>query len=587
MIELLAPAKDLECGKAAIAAGADAVYIGGPFSARASAANSLEEIQELVTYAHKYWAKVYVALNIILTDQEIAEAKELIWKLYEIGVDALILQDMGLLELELPPLPLFASTQCDNRSSEKVLFLEQCGFQRVILARELDLSAIAAIRARTTVSLEAFVHGSLCVCYSGLCYMSFANGGRSANRGVCAQPCRKKYKLYDGAGNLLGEDYYLSLKDLNLSGYLAGLIEAGVTSFKIEGRLKDKAYVMNVVGYYRQKLDELLQKKGLKRSSQGATTLAFKPYPAKSFNRGMTTYNITGKRDELLAHTSKSLGEKMGVITELHNAWARIPGHTLNTGDGVCYFVQGELLGTQIVAVDGDAVEFNILDELTEGTVVYRNHDRLFEKQLTDKAAVRKVPLTFTYTNGTCTYADPAGLTVALELTGEPSQNKEKSQATIIEQFSKLGETEFVVTEVLFTGEPCFVPIKQLNQLRRDLVQKLQLLRAKQYPRQEFKIQKTDHPYPQSALAYQGNVHNALAEQFYRRHGVTEIALAAESVGYVSSGDMVMQTKHCLREVFGRCPDQEHAPWKLVDAEGNTFSVCFACAECVMQIYKG
>ena len=280
--------------------------------------------------------------------------------------------------------------------------------------------------------------------------MSFANGGRSANRGVCAQPCRKKYKLYDETGKLLGEDYYLSLKDLNLSDYLEQLIIAGVTSFKIEGRLKDKDYVMNVVGYYRQKLDVLLKQKNIPRSSQGETTLAFTPDPAKSFNRGFTTYNATGKRDDLLAHTSKSVGEKMGVITELHNAWVVIPGHTLHTGDGVCYFINGELMGTQIVAVDGDAVALNILDNLAEGAVVYRNYDRLFEKQLTDKAAVRKIPVTFTYANGVCTYTDPTGLQVSTTLTGDVPQNKERAEKAIIEQFSKVGDTVFYYCRGVF-----------------------------------------------------------------------------------------------------------------------------------------
>lgn len=587
MFELLAPAKNYECGKAAVDAGADALYIGGPFSARAAAANSLEEIAALVDYAHRYWVKVYVALNTLLNDQEIAAAQELIFKLYELGVDALIIQDMGILELTLPPLPLFASTQCDNRSLEKVQFLEKCGLQRVILARELTLAEIRAIRAQTTVALEVFIHGALCVCYSGQCYMSFANGGRSANRGVCAQPCRKKYKLYDSAGEFLGEDYYLSLKDLNLSDHLADLIEAGVTSFKIEGRLKDKAYVLNVVGYYRQKLDELLKKKGLSRSSQGETKLNFVPDPAKSFNRGRTTYNLTGKRDDLLAHTSKSVGEKIGVITELRNAWARIPGHKLNTGDGVCYFINGELLGTQIVAVDGDAVELNILDELSEGLVVYRNYDRLFEKQLADKAAVRKVSLRFKYDQGVCTYIDPTGLKVSVELSGEPPQNMAKAQETITEQFAKLGDTEFVVASSEWSGAPLFVPVKQLNQLRRDLVQKLQQLRKAQYPRAEYLLMPTSHVYPQKKLDYQGNVHNKYAEAFYLRHGVTELAPAAESVGYLSTGDTVMQTKHCLREVFGRCPDQDKQPWKLCDAEGNTFSVLFDCKACAMRLIRG
>jgi putative protease len=472
-----------------------------------------------------------------------------------------------------------------------VLFLEKCGFQRVILARELSLVEIASIRARTTVPLEAFVHGALCVSCSGQCYMSFAIGGRSANRGVCAQPCRKKYKLVDAQDKVIAEDYLLSLKDLNLSDSLEQLIDAGVTSFKIEGRLKDRTYVMNVVAYYRQKLDEILTKNNLQRTSQGQTTVLFTPDPAKSFNRGFTTYNITGTREDLVAKTSKSVGEKIGTITQLHNQWALIPGHTLHTGDGICYFINGELMGTQIVAVDGDAVELNILDDVTEGTVVYRNFDRLFEKQLTDKAISRKVPLTFTYADGLCTYTDPTGISVSLTIVGEVPQNRGKAQTTIIEQFSKLGDTEFIIAATEFKGNPMFIPIKQLNQLRRELIVQLQKLREEKYPRQKIQIAKTTHAYPQLKLDYHGNVSNAQAKAFYERHGVTEIAPAAESVGYLSCGDVIMTTKYCVRDQLGLCLHTEQGkvqpePLFLVDDRGAKFGLHFHCTECGMQITK-
>jgi putative protease len=316
-LELLAPAKDMECGIAAITCGADAVYIGAErFSARDKAYNSLGDIETLVKYAHKYWARIYVALNTLLKDEELPEAVELIERLYAIGVDALIIQDYGLLEEKLPPIPLFASTQLNNRTPEKIMFLEKAGFQRVILARELDLEQIRNIRAKTTVDLECFVHGALCVAYSGQCYLSYALGGRSGNRGNCAQPCRKKYSLYDEAGNLLAKDQYLlSLKDLNLSAHLKELAEAGITSFKIEGRLKDVSYIKNIVSFYRQELDKIIDNKKYSTAASGSSKVTFIPDPAKTFNRGFTEYFLQGRNKDLKSlNTPKSIGEYLGKV---------------------------------------------------------------------------------------------------------------------------------------------------------------------------------------------------------------------------------------------------------------------------------
>ncbi len=340
-IELLAPAKDYETGIAAINYGADAVYIGAArFGARQAVGNSLEDIEKLAVYAHKYWARVYPVVNTLLYDDEIEEAVRLCHRLYEAGVDAIIIQDFGLLESELPPVPLFASTQMHSHTPERVAFLDKVGIQRVILARELSLAQISAIRAATTVELETFIHGALCVCYSGQCALSYAIGGRSGNRGQCAQPCRKAYKLVDRNGKTQApRSHLLSLKDLNLTDYLRDLLEAGVCSFKIEGRLKDQAYVKNVVAHYRQRLDTILPNLNLRASSSGRVTLDFEPDPVKTYNRDFTSYFLTGERDEITApRTPKHAGEPVGVVTALEsNTFTLNVPAPLNNGDGLTF----------------------------------------------------------------------------------------------------------------------------------------------------------------------------------------------------------------------------------------------------------
>ncbi|MEQ8225541.1 MAG: peptidase U32 family protein, partial [Candidatus Eremiobacterota bacterium] len=350
-IELLSPAKDLECGMAAIKCGADAIYIGAErFGARVSAGNSPEDIKELVSFAHRYFARVYVTLNTILTDKETGQAKELMEKLYETGVDAFIIQDMGFLEMDLPPVPLFASTQCHNNSAEKIRFLEQVGFKRAILARELSLKEIKYIREKTEIELEFFVHGALCVCYSGQCYLSYAIGGRSGNRGDCAQPCRKIYSLVDESGNFIIKDkYLLSLKDLNLSGYIRELVDAGINSFKIEGRLKDINYVKNIVSFYRQKIDLA----GYKKTSSGNISINFTPDPEKTFNRGYTDYFFNGRRKDITSfNTPKSTGKSCGKILKCDKNSFYLTYHSLKAGDGICFFDDTSILrGTSVKKV--------------------------------------------------------------------------------------------------------------------------------------------------------------------------------------------------------------------------------------------
>jgi collagenase-like PrtC family protease len=385
-IELLAPAKDLESGRAAINHGADAVYVGAPkFGARSAAGNSLDDIAKLIQYAHRYWAKVYVALNTILFDDELDEAQTIIRSISEAGADALIIQDMGLLELDLPPLPLFASTQTHNYSLKKIQFLEKVGFQRIILARELSLKQLKEIRANTRVELELFIHGALCVSFSGQCYMSQAIQGRSANRGVCAQMCRLPYTLTDNLGQVLeNEKYLLSLKDLNLSEYLRDLIDTGISSFKIEGRLKDINYVKNITAFYRQRIDEILETdSSLSSASSGRTIAEFQPDPSRTFNRGFTDHFFRRRNKDILSsQTPKSVGACLGTVGKIRRDHFLLETtEALHNGDGICFFDQQELLcGTNINKVEINKIYPSELKGIEEGTMIYRNYDHQFSR---------------------------------------------------------------------------------------------------------------------------------------------------------------------------------------------------------------
>ncbi len=387
-IELLAPAKDLECGKTAVDNGADAVYIGASrFGARENAGNPIADIATLIEYAHQYWVKVYATVNTLLFDEEIPQAVRLIEQLYEIGVDGLIVQDMGLLECDLPPLPLIASTQMHNDTPEKAAFLQGVGFQRMILARELSLAQIAAIhKAAPQIELECFIHGALCVCFSGQCTMSYALGGRSANRGQCAQPCRKSYTLLDGQGNSIGgERHWLSIRDLNLTDFLRQLIEAGVCSFKIEGRLKDRAYIANVTAHYRKRLDAILPEMGLRKTSSGTCQFDFEPNPDITFNRGFTTYFLHGGNPRVGSiDTPKMMGERIGRVVAVRDGEIIVDSAiTLHPGDGLCFLDKNRrLCGTPLNAVRGRALVPDKGVGIEKGTVLYRNRDHEFLTRL-------------------------------------------------------------------------------------------------------------------------------------------------------------------------------------------------------------
>ena len=596
-IELSAPAKDASVAIAAIKCGADAVYIGAEqFSARAAAGNSVAEIAKVCDFAHHYYAKVYAALNTLLYDDELPAAEKIIHQLYKIGVDGLIVQDAGLLELELPGIPLIASTQMDNSTAEKIKFLEDVGFSRAILARELTLEEIKLIRGKTNIELECFVHGAICVGASGRCLLSYAAGGRSGNRGQCAQPCRKLYSLKDAAEKIVIENHYLlSLKDMNRADYLEQLIDAGVSSFKIEGRLKDISYVVNTVGYYRKKLDEILAKKNLQKSSSGDIKLNFEPNLVKTFNRGFTDYGLGGKISNLGSiNTPKSVGEFIGVVKIADRKTFMLDGKkVLNNGDGICFFDrQGILSGTTINGMENRKVFPQKTDEIFVGQEIYRNYDKLFCDKLNGNAAERKIAITMTINGLTANAVDEDGNSASVKIDAEPvvAEKKPAAKQAFFNQLTRLGNTIFQCDDFKFEpGDVYFVPVSKLNEARRQLVEPLTKVRAENRPICTAKILKNNFPYPQKHLIYSDNVMNKKAQDFYRRHGVETIEPAAES-GLDLTGRIVMTTKYCLRRELGLCrrngSNAPAEPMILTDEDGREHEIRFLCEKCGMEITR-
>jgi collagenase-like PrtC family protease len=600
-VELLAPAKDLETGIAAINCGADAVYVGAPhFGAREAAANSLADIENLAKHAHRYWAKVYAAVNTILRDDEIDAAVQLCHELYRAGVDGLIIQDVGLLECALPPLPLIASTQMHNHTAERVAFLERVGFSRAILARELDLDHIRAIRAATTIQLEVFVHGALCVCMSGQCALSYAIGGRSGNRGQCAQPCRRSYALVDANGRtVIADRHLLSLRDLNLTPHLGNLVAAGVSSFKIEGRLKNKAYVMNIVGHYRQALDQVLGQQGA--ASSGTTTLGFVPNPEKTFNRGYTTYFLTGRGVEVASPDSpKHVGEPLGQVTAIgRRSFTLDAAAPLHSGDGITFFDRARKLeGSLVNQVQGPVVYPQKLAGITHGTRVFRNHDHAFAAEIAKSRPVRKIAVTLRLCETTdgllleATDEDSIRATATLACDKCPAEKPDKALASVTQQLAKLGDTEFVATRIdIVWTTPMHLAASQVNTLRRTLAENLVTARALARPIEKRSFAANDVPFPSDELTFQGNVLNQKAAAFYRRHQVCTIEPAAES-GIDLAGRVVMTTRYCLKYELGLCPRERSAtdappePWFLVDDENRRLRLRFRCDQrlCAMEI---
>lgn len=581
-IELLAPAKDAETGIEAIRHGADAVYIGASrFGARSAAGNSVADIERLAAFGHQFGAKTIVALNTILRDEELASAEHLSWDLYHAGVDALIIQDLGLLRLDLPPVELHASTQTDNRTIEKVRLMSQLGMKRVVLARELSVGEIQAIHeAVPEVELECFVHGALCVCVSGQCYMSAALTGRSANRGECAQPCRLPMDLQDAQGKtLIRQKHLLSLRDMNRSEYLEQIIAAGVTSLKIEGRLKDVSYVKNVVAYYRKQLDAIFERHpDWTAASSGHCNYTFDPKLDKSFNRGFTDYFADGKPSIMWNFDSpKSMGEKIGVIaTETSNSFtfrkdakdvASRAVETLNNGDGL---VAGKTIGFRLNRYDPETGRCfplggaEICSQLKSGMELWRNMDAKFDQLLQKPSAKRKMDVDMTFRAGEAGVAlelrDESGVSAIVEMAG-PFERAQKPQSENYEkQLAKLGETIFVAGKFrLEGGDEWYVPGSVLNQLRRNAVEKLIETRLEMLKNVRQSFQRPDYGQ-MIAVAdgrgilpedYRANLLNKDAQSVYKTLGVQKIEEAFEK--QLQRGCTVMFTKHCLKRALGGC----------------------------------
>ncbi|MCK9618829.1 MAG: U32 family peptidase [Lentimicrobiaceae bacterium] len=620
VLELLAPAKNADFGIEAITHGADAVYIGGPaFGARANAGNSIADIERLAAHARRYHAKVFVTLNTILRDDELDEARRLVWQFYEAGADALIVQDMGLLELDLPPIQLHASTQTDIRTPAKARFLQDVGFSQIVLARELTLKEIAKIdeglrvgaaplcvpgnplRGQATpATLEFFIHGALCVAYSGQCYISHAHTGRSANRGECSQACRLPYTLEDEAGRIVAHDkHLLSMKDNDQSANLRALIEAGIRSFKIEGRLKDLSYVKNITAHYRTLLDEFLERSpGYRRASSGRCTYAFTPRPEKTFNRGATDYFVNERKPDIGAFdTPKFSGELVGEVTRIGPDWFEAETSApLHNGDGLSYYdSHRELVGLRINRADGARLFPNEMpDDIAVGTALYRNRDQEFERALEKKSAERRIDVHLqlgeTADGFALTLTDEDGIaaSAALPHAHELAKNAERAFAGLRENLGKLGNTIFEAREIsLDLSQPWFLPASAINGLRRDAVAALEAARVAACERPSRRIAVLPAPsFPENELSYLANVLNSAARTFYEKHGVTVIAEAYET--NAEKGEVsLMITRHCLRHSYNLCPKEVKGirpdPMTLVNGK-EKLTLRFDCKKCEMHV---
>lgn len=597
-IELLAPAKNLETGIAAINHGADAVYIGAAqFGARQAAGNSVEDIARLVEYAHLFGVKVYVTLNTIIYDDEVASVEQLVAELYKVGVDALIVQDMGIAGMNIPPIPLHASTQMDNRTVEKAKFLAGVGFPRIVLARELSLSEIKEIHdAVPDTELEVFVHGALCVSYSGQCYASQHCFGRSANRGACAQFCRLPFDLVDAEGTVVMRDkHLLSLKDMNRSAHIEQMLDAGVTSFKIEGRLKDVSYVKNITAYYRAKLDEVFARRPeYERASYGKCALQFTPAPEKSFSRGFTDYMLNGSKDEMTSFdTPKSKGEYMGRVKFVSRNFFTFTGKDFNNGDGACFVSRdGRLKGFHINRVEGNRIFPQTMPQVESGDELYRNYDCDFERQLSRPDVARRMRVDLTLCENADGFVlkgiDESGLECSVSTVFEKQEARTSQRDNIVKQLGKWGNTPFEVGEVNveFSSE-WFVPSSLLSDMRRSLCEELIKRHNEEDSREDMRLADNAIPFVADELDYKGNVSNSHAKAFYMKHGVKSIMPAFENEP-VDNAE-VMFCKHCIKFSLGWCTKSgaKHAfkePFYLVSGDGKRFRLSFDCKECMMKV---
>ena len=602
-IELLAPAKNAESGIEAIKHGADAVYIGADsFGARVAAGNSIEEISVLTSFAHKYYAKVYVTINTIIKDEELDKVEKLIWDLYNIGVDAILVQDMAILKMNLPPIALHASTQADVRTVEKVRFLSKVGFTRVVLARELSLDEITEIHnACPDIELECFVHGALCVSYSGQCYASQYCFGRSANRGECAQFCRLSFSVTDSEGNSIMQNKYpLSLKDMNRLHQLEKLLDAGVVSLKIEGRLKDVTYVKNVTSAYRNELEKIFKRrKEYIKASSGFVSYNFTPQLEKSFNLGFTDYLLEGRKDNICSvNTPKSIGEYMGRIRICGRNWLTLSGgKEFHNGDGLCFYGEdGKLHGYRVNKVDVNRIYLYVdggqLPYINAGTEVFRNNDAEFDKALLKDTADRRIEvaakLSETANGFQLTYTDEDGNvgSASLELNRELAKSDQSTN--IVNQISKLGNTCFAISDIdIQMSSNWFIPSSRLSELRRDAIDNLLVVRSANRPLLKPAEIDSSCAYIQKELSYLGNVYNVKAKEFYAEHAVATIADAFEKQAV--RGAELMRCRHCIRFMLNECPKygntpKYRAPYYMRLSDGQTFRADFDCARCEMTI---
>ena len=603
-LELLAPAKNLEQGREAINHGADAVYIGAPaFGARVAAGNSIGEIEQLVRYAHLYHVRVHATVNTLLFDHEVDDAVKILWQLYHAGVDAAIIQDLGLLECDIPPIELHASTQMHNASVERIKFIEQVGFSRVILARETAIGQMAALRRATQIELESFIHGALCVCYSGQCYLSEYLNSNSGNRGCCNQPCRSSYDLYDDQGKLLRQgEHLLSLKDFSAAQHIRQMAEAGITSFKIEGRLKDMAYVKNVTAYYRQLLDNMMLHDGRYRpSSSGRCHFFFTPDPERTFNRGFTDYLLVQRQPMANTATQKSMGKHLGKVTKIsHNAVTINTSETLMAGDGLCFFnPQGRLEGFLVNHVQGNTFLPNRIPVgLTEGSTLWRNNDQAFEKQLQTKSAERKIDINIILSDTNdgiqLHLADEDGCQAyaTIDCVKVVALNPQRALEQTERQLSKTGDTSFRVAHFEnHCAEPLHLAAATLNELRRRAILQLEETRRDWHLHHRthspsLAVRQANHtPYFETALDYRANILNSRAEQFYRRHGVTQIDYGVEKT-HDFTGKALMTTKYCLRYELGLCLKQHPSSRGDLYLRNNRnwFKLSFNCQQCQMTL---
>lgn len=612
-IELLAPAKNLECGIEAIRHGADAVYIGAPrFGARAAAGNSIDDLHLLSDYAHRFGAKVYVALNTIIYDDELEEVEKLVWKLYRIGVDAIIVQDMALLAMNLPPIALHASTQTDNRTPDKVKFLYENGFSQVVLARELSLKDIKEIHRTCPVPLEAFVHGALCVSYSGQCYASQSCFGRSANRGECAQFCRLPFELVDADGRIIERGrHLLSLKDMNRSAHLEAMMDAGICSFKIEGRLKDVSYVKNVTAYYRQAIDDIiLRRPEYKRTSLGVSTYTFKPQLDKSFNRGFTDYFLTGRSEVHSFSSPKAVGEPVGYVKEIRRGTIVVAStKAFHNGDGLCFIDdRGQLQGFRVNRVEGTCLYPKEMPHgLYAHTPLFRNYDHEFERLLSRPSAERRIPVRMDLRDlpfgFSLTLTDDEGGSVTVNFTREKELARTSQRATIETQLAKLGNTIFVAKSVRIDfKDNWFIPSSVLADMRRDAVEAYERMKrtiTRHLPLTTRYVTKSNNESMSDAdnslfskvnsqLDYLANVANHRAAEFYYNHGAAQIEPAYEQ--YAPKGVPLMFCRHCLRYAMGWClrhggsPSPYREPYVLQTSYGKRFALSFDCKQCIMLV---